>query len=348
MGERRVDRIVRILEARNGRAKLSEIRDELLRLENNSSVTSTSTYIAIQSENDRLAERGERPRFRTSRQGEHRGWVSLESSSQFVLGSLAQRLEHQVLEANKKVDEEIRSRLLKMEWRTFESTFLTAVLEKLGFEEVEITQATRDGGKDARVKYKRGIVEANAIVSAKRWSSAAAVSVDEVRLLRGVQGHEDTAIIVTTGRFTKDAVDEARPSQNQRVVYLVDGDRLVDICKRHGIGVKKVPLPDLFVLDEDEFSSPVEVDEEDDETVENGDSTTESRPSARRFRDEMLGDEDRGLSASEISELLGLQLGTVRVYLCDPDQTKSLGNRIRADASLRNNALEIVANKRGR
>ena len=347
MGERRADRIVLILEARNGRARLREIRDEIWRLEKNPDVTSTSVYIAIQSENERLAERGERPRFRTVRQGGERGWISLESSSEFVVGSFAQRLESQVLEANKKVDGEIRRSLSKMDWRTFESTFLTAVLEKLGFEDVEITQATRDGGKDARVKYKRGIVEANAIVSAKRWSSDAAVSVDEVRMLRGVQGHEDTAIIVTTGRFTRDAIDEARPSQNQRVVYLIDGDRLVDICKRHCIGVKKVPLPDLFVLDEDEFSSDAELEDETEDTLEE-ELQTETRISERRFRNEMLGDDIRGLSAAEISQLPGLQVGTIRVYLCDPDQKKSMGDRIRADVLLRDKAVAIVAAKRSR
>src|SRR5438874_1255159 len=111
MGERRADRIVRVLVERNGRARLREIRDEICRLEGNASVSGTSISIAIQSENDRLEQRGERPRFRTSRHGEEWGWVSLESSSEFAAGSLARRLESEVLEANKKVDVELRGRL---------------------------------------------------------------------------------------------------------------------------------------------------------------------------------------------------------------------------------------------
>ena len=68
---------------------------------------------------------------------------------------------------------------------------------------------------------------------------------NEVRMMRGVKGEEDTAIIVTTGRFSADAQNEARPGQNQRVVYLIDGENLVNVCKRYQIGVKKVELPGL-------------------------------------------------------------------------------------------------------
>lgn len=33
------------------------------------------------------------------------------------------------------------------------------------------------------------------------------------------------------------------------MVYLIDGEKLVDVCKRYQIGVKKVELPGLLVLD---------------------------------------------------------------------------------------------------
>ena len=193
-------------------------------------------------ENQRLEELGERTRFITSRDGEERGWVRLREASEFVRGSAASEIEARVHQQNEAVGEEIRAWLQRMDWRTFESTFLTRVLEALGFQDVQITQATRDGGADARVAYQRGVVGARAIVSAKRWT-ARTVPVDEVRMMRGVKGEEDTAIIVTTGRFSADAQNEAKPGQNQRVVYLIDGEKLIDICKRNQIGVKKVTTP---------------------------------------------------------------------------------------------------------
>jgi restriction endonuclease Mrr len=352
MGERRVDRIANVLEERNGRARIRDILTELRQRESNEAIAAAAIHVAIQAENTRLEKLGERPRFRTVRQGEEWGWVRLEPASEFDPGSLANRIERTILDANKKVDEEIRSHLQKMDWRTFESTFLAEVLEKLGFQDVQITQPTRDGGTDARVTYKRGIVEAKAIVSAKKWSSRS-VGVEEVRLMRGVQGNEDTAIIVTTGRFTADAQQEARPSQNQRIVYLIDGEQVVEICKRHYIGVKTAALPELLVLDEERFLSSEEEDEADEQLDEEPAAEDEGiAPGGarhpRRLRESMLGDADAGLSVEEIADLVGLQPNSVRSDLCDETRRRDLAERIRHDADARRRALRLIAEKRAR
>lgn len=338
MAERRVDRIIQIL-GQNPRQRLGEICTALRRLEGNDSIPPTSVIIAIKSENERLVRLGQRPKFRTSRNGEERGWIRLEAASEFEEGTSAQKVEQTVHDANKKIAKDLQARLQRMDWRTFESTFLTAVLEKLGFEDVEITQATRDGGKDARVSYKRGLVEAKAIVSAKRWAHKSRVPVEEVRLMRGVQGDEDTAIIITTGQFTADARAEARPSQNQRVVYLIDGDRLVDICNEHEIGIVRTPLPDLLTLDEELFQASEEPEEGDGEVVIPPEVTD---PPPQRFRVEML----RDLTNTEIAELTGLARNTVRVYRSDPLQAKELAKRIRSDSTTRDKALRLVARAR--
>jgi Restriction endonuclease len=239
------------------------------------------------------------------------------------------------------VDEQLRIRLQKMDWRQFEDTFLTQVLEKLGFQDVQITQRTRDGGVDARVAYKRGIVEAHAIVQAKRWNSKSTVGDDEVRALRGTKGDEDTAIIITTAKFSQPAKDEARPGQNQKAVYLIDGDRLIEICKQYEIGIKRQALPPLLLVDEEEF------DQEKGGEAPGSDPPTSSVGGVRRLRDEMLGDRDRGLTAAEIATLLGLKESTVTVYLTDPSRRQELGDRLREDPALRVRALQIVGQRRG-
>jgi len=343
MSERRVDRVARILEDKDGnRAKVKDILAELRRVEGNSSLSGSALYIAIRSENDRLIESGQRPMFRTSKEGEAWGWVKLEGESEFVEGSEAERIEQQILEANKNVDRAIRERLENMDWREFESDFLTVVLEKLGFLDVEITQATRDGGRDARVKYKRGLVEASAVVSAKRWASRTPVPVEEVRLMRGIKGDEDTAIIITTSGFTATAQEEARPSQNQRVVYLIDGDRLVDICKRFEIGVRRVKMPDILTIDDLESSTEEAEAEVETEAAPAGVESPDEARSLLRFRDNMLDE----LTPQDIAQLTGLKESTVKTYLCIPNRRSQLATQIRSDKGWRAKALDLVATKR--
>lgn len=338
MTQRRVDRIAAILERLGGRARVRDVLQKLRSKEHNDAIAHSAVSIAINAENERLEELGERPRFRTSKSGEEWGWVRLETSTEFGAGTTAQQIETRILEANRRVDEKIRKRLTEMDWVTFESGFLTTVLERLGFQDVEITQPTRDGGADARVSYKRGIVEARAIVSAKRWQSRHGVPVTEVRQLRGMQGDEDTAIIITTGRFTADAEKEARPSQNQRVVYLIDGDRLVQICKRHEIGVKKVQLQPILVVDDEQFQ-PLEDAFADAEIVGRGRKVGKSR----HFHYKMLSD----IPYDQLGDLLGLSENTVKSYMSIPDRKRDLADRIRADPDVRKRALRLVDKSRG-
>jgi len=69
---RRVDRIERRLRALGGRARLQQILEGIREEEGKPDVSYQSVYIAIQLENQRLDELGERTRFITSRDGEER------------------------------------------------------------------------------------------------------------------------------------------------------------------------------------------------------------------------------------------------------------------------------------
>jgi restriction endonuclease Mrr len=334
---------------------MREIRRELCAIEDDPDLSAPAIYAAIRNENERMVALGQAAPFRTKREGEAYGWISTNLAGAQD-GDPVQRIEAEIHRQNAAIDEKIREWLRKMDWRTFESKFLTQLLEKLGFQEVEVTQATRDGGVDARVSYRRGVVSAKALVSAKHWSGGT-VSVTEVRNVRGIPGDEDTAIIVTSGSFTTEAVGEAAKRAGVfRLVYLIDGNGIVNACKQHGIGVTRRQLPELFELDSS-FLLGVdeEEEEEEDEDAEveavdpkRADAAPAATPkSGRRLREEMLGDDERGLSVAEIAALTGHAASTVGQYLYVRERRRSLFQKLRADTKLREKALEIVARKRG-
>lgn len=339
MAERRVDRIKRLLQKSGGRARIQDLLEALRAQDPNPDLSYQAVYIAIQAENQRLREQGQAPLFETSREGEKRGWVRFRETSDDALNPVEKELKERIEKANKEIEDRIRKWLEAMDWRTFEADLLKQVLEALGFQEVEITRPTRDGGLDARVKYRRGIIEAQAIVSAKKWKPSATVGVSVVRELRGAPGDEDTAIIVTTGQFSAEAQNEAKQHQlGLRNVYLIDGATLVEVCKRHRIGIQERELPKLLVLDPELAGEPPAAELEEPE---------EAGPTVQRLRDEMLGDPERGLTVEETAKLSGYAVNTVRQYLLD-HRRKLVGDRIRANEEARNRALQIISEKRAR
>ncbi|HEX7501167.1 MAG TPA: restriction endonuclease, partial [Polyangia bacterium] len=272
------------------------------------------------------------------------GWVSFEQATASTPGTDASEIEKRILEANTRLDQELRKRLEGMDWRTFESSFLQTVLERLGFQDVEITQATRDGGVDAHIRYKLGIVDAAAIVSAKRWASSKPVPRDEVQLLRGIDDEAAVGIIVTTGKFSADAENEARKGRNLRLIYLIDGSQLIDVMKRFKIGVKKQEMQELLVLDEAEFRS-IEAPEENSDASTRPDAVEDQPSEAKvltRFWENMLDE----IAVPDLANLLGLQESTVRVYMATPPRREDMAKRIRGDESLKANALSLVERSR--
>jgi hypothetical protein len=131
-----------------------------------------------------------------------------------------------------------------------------------------------------------------------------------------------------------------------RAVYLIDGEMLIDVCKRHQIGVKKIQLPELLVLDIDPELKRGPGTGERAEIEGSKGAVPDDTSALRRLRDEMLGDSERGLSAEEIAEISGYALSTVRAYLSDDRKKKLLGRKLRKDEQARARALQIVSQRR--
>lgn len=126
------------------------------------------------------------------------------------------------------------------------------LLREHGFEEVEVTQRSRDGGIDGY-----GLLRLSPFVSlrvafqAKRYAETVARrEVGEFR--NALLGRAEKGVFITTGRFTTDAETEAA-RDGVIPIELIDGERLVELFQTAQLGVRP---RQTFVIDHaffDEF-----------------------------------------------------------------------------------------------
>ncbi len=121
--------------------------------------------------------------------------------------------------------EQVRRRLLSLEPRQFEY-FIRDLLLHCGFADVCVTKYSADGGVDvsARVGPRTWLFESALVqVQAKRWLHS--VGRKEVAELRGSLQPFARGAVVTTGHFSKAAINEAQ-EEGKAPVTLIDGYRL--------------------------------------------------------------------------------------------------------------------------
>lgn len=111
------------------------------------------------------------------------------------------------------------------------------LLRESGFQEVEVTGRTGDGGIDGIGVLKvNPFVSFNVLFQCKRYQGV--VTPSQVRDFRGaMMGRADKGIIITTGTFTLEAKKEAR-RDGAPPIELVDGDNLVQIFEQQQLGLK--------------------------------------------------------------------------------------------------------------
>jgi len=130
----------------------------------------------------------------------------------------------------------VLKRLRSIRPDTFER-LSASLLRAAGFDEVEVTGRSGDGGIDGVGVYRpTGLISFHTAFQCKRYQGS--VGAGAVRDFRGsFIGRADRGIIITTGTFTRDAKSEAsRPGANP--VDLVDGEQLCDLLMEHRLGVR--------------------------------------------------------------------------------------------------------------
>jgi restriction system protein len=126
------------------------------------------------------------------------------------------------------------------------------LLRESGFEKVEITGRSGDGGIDGI-----GVLQVNPFVSfkvlfqCKRYKGSVVPS--QVRDFRGtMQGRADKGIILTTGTFTTEAKKEAS-RDGVPPIELVDGDKLMDMFEKLELGVRPIQAYEVVTKFFDEY-----------------------------------------------------------------------------------------------
>lgn len=131
--------------------------------------------------------------------------------------------------------DELLDTLLKMEPDAFER-LVQRLLRESGFVQVEVTGRSGDGGVDGiGIMRLGGLLSFHVIFQCKRWQ--ASVGASTVRDFRGAMvGRADKALLITTGKFTKDATKEAT-RDGAPAIDLIDGEQLLDKLRELSLGV---------------------------------------------------------------------------------------------------------------
>jgi len=196
-----------------------------------------SMYAQVITEIKRLQKRGERPRFV---QHGH-GYVGL---SQWMGRGLAFQIEQH----NHQVRKALRERLLAMKPAEFEE-LISQLLAEMGFEMVEVSKLSGDGGIDVRGTLVVGdVVRIKMAVQVKKWKINSNIQAPVVQQVRGSLGAHEQGLIITTSDFSVGAIKEAS-QPDKTPIALMNGEQLVMLMMEHGIHVHR-SAPDLFEIDE--------------------------------------------------------------------------------------------------
>lgn len=128
------------------------------------------------------------------------------------------------------------------------------LLRESGFQQVTVTGRSGDNGIDGH-----GVLEINPLVTfrvlfqCKRYGDATSVTPSQVRDFRGaMQGRAEKGLILTTGAFTSEARKEAT-RDGVPPIELVDGEKLVTMFERAGIGLRPIQAYELDAAFFEEF-----------------------------------------------------------------------------------------------
>ncbi len=182
-------------------------------------------YAQILTEINRTKKRGKQPRF-----VQHgKGYVSL---SQWMGRGLVFEIEKH----NREICKKLHKKLFALKPTEFEE-LIAQLLAEIGFEEIEVTKRSNDGGIDVRGLLVVGeVIKIRMAIQAKRWKKSNNIQKPIVQQVRGSLGTHEQGLIITTSDFSPGAKNEAlRPDAVP--VALMNGEELIALLVEHQIGI---------------------------------------------------------------------------------------------------------------
>ena len=123
------------------------------------------------------------------------------------------------------------------------------LLTEIGINEIVITGGISDQGIDGKGIVKlNDVVSLNIVFQCKRYKET--VSPHHVRDFRGaMQGRGEKGLIITTGRFTKEAKGEAN-REGVTPIELIDGNRLIELFEKYSKNLSLLKLKAIEIRKE--------------------------------------------------------------------------------------------------
>lgn len=135
---------------------------------------------------------------------------------------------------NESVKKALLESLMQMPPFSFEE-LVAEILKNIGFENINVTAKTGDGGIDVTGELVvAGAIKNNICVQVKRWRNN--VQRSSIAELRGSLRPYQTGLFITTSNFSQPAIKEANDPY-KAPISLISGKELVDIMCSYGIGV---------------------------------------------------------------------------------------------------------------
>ena len=181
---------------------------------------------------------------RREARGESARFVRPERGKIGLAPSLPVGVADRIEEQNRHVRIQLLERARQSTPADFEQ-LVAALLEAMGFEEVDVTSRSRDGGIDVRgTLVVADVVRLRMAVQAKRWQQN--VTSPVVQQVRGSLSAHEQGLIITTSGFSQGARKEAkRPDASP--VALMDGEQLARLLAEKEIGAERTKY-DLWTL----------------------------------------------------------------------------------------------------